>query len=173
MVCRYPQRVSVFHWNIWNLMEFEGTHGRRGLLLVEIFPEDDDSPNCHPFTPFLALGRGSLVSRFLGPRLKKRQNRHYYLCIDVFWQVSRCHTVETVYPPTDATIVGNNLLARTWWAWSRWRLILRGAGLSRGLSSVNRISYALKRFSQIFLEKNLRRIWSAEFVHYEWKTNIN
>lgn len=139
---------------------FEGTHGRRGLLLVEIFPEDDDSPNCYPFTPFLALGRGSLVSRFLGPRLKKQQNQHYYLCIDVFWQVSRCHTVETVYPPTDATIVGNNLLARTWWAWSRWRLILRGTGLFHRLSSMNRlhrISYAFKRFSQIFLEKILRR----------------
>lgn len=33
--------------------------------LVEIFSEDEDPPNCYPFTPFLVAGPGSFIPFFL------------------------------------------------------------------------------------------------------------
>lgn len=124
LVCRRYCCISLentvfflFHWNI--LERVKGCWSRGNILR---------GPRIHlivihsPLSSW--LGAASFIPFFLR-RVKKRQNSHYYSCIDVFWQVSRCRIVETVYPPTGVAIVLNNLLARTWWVWSRRRLILR------------------------------------------------
>ena len=49
----------------------------------DIFPKDDDPPNCHPFTPFSRVG--SFVSLFFAIETReRRQSQRYYLYIDVF-----------------------------------------------------------------------------------------
>ena len=85
VVCRryffIPQRHEILHWNISNFSS-EQVVVPRGFLLVEIFPKDDDPPNCHPFTPFSHVS--SFVSLFFAIETRKKTESTLLL---IHWRI--------------------------------------------------------------------------------------